>query len=146
MSIFFLWGHPNLVPIVLGLTGYLGLTQIFFLIVFLIIFFKFCSSTLDCLIIELYLFIQFAFTRVTLKSWLGHIGMLTWKDLSRGFFFLNLFYTVNFFCQFINLLSLNFLIVLFELVKFIKHNHFHNFFKKCLCNLNIFFYNNFFLK
>ena len=52
--------YPDHIPMIARLTSERGLTHIFF-VAFLIIFFFFIPSTLNCLMIELHDFIKFAF-------------------------------------------------------------------------------------
>jgi hypothetical protein len=66
------------------------LTQIFLFFFFLHflknIFILFCPSASDCLVIELHIFIKFAFDGVTSVSWPGYrFGMLTRMGLDRVF-------------------------------------------------------------
>jgi len=64
---------------------------------FIKLFFQFCPSIVDCLIIELHSFIQFIFDEVTPVSRPGHrFDMLTRIILNRV-----VPYVVNFYCQLI---------------------------------------------
>ena len=81
--------------------------------------FCFCLSTLVCLIIELYWFIQLAFDGVTLVSRLSHrFSTLAWMGSSWVFtLFLCLVFFVGFF-----IVIVFFLLKLLKLYKFIKSN------------------------
>lgn len=94
---------------------------------------------LDCLMIKLCCFIQFAFDRVALVSQPGRkFGMLTWLGSDYYFFFI-----VNLFCWFIFLVIAIFYFMLSKSYNLIKLNQVNDldliFFLKHLRLLSIFF-------